>query len=102
MTPSMSARRPGPGFKTMVSRFLPWPAQSPDLNPIEHLWDHLKRELGEYERPPNGMIELWERVEKEQNKFEAVVCQNLIESMPRRVAAVLKAKGDRKSTRLNS
>jgi len=76
------------GFKV-----LPWPAQSPDLNPIEHLWDHLKRELGEYERPPNGMIELWERVEKEWNKIEAVVCQNLIESMPRRVAAVLKAKG---------
>jgi transposase len=76
------------GFKV-----LPWPAQSPDLNPIEHLWDHLKRKLGEYERPPNGMIELWERVEKEWNEIDAVVCQNLIESMPRRVAAVLKAKG---------
>ena len=76
------------GFKVLL-----WPAQSPDLNPIEHLWNHLKRRLGEYERPPNGMMELWERVEKEWNKIEAEVCQNLIESMPRRVAAVLKAKG---------
>ncbi len=78
----------GNGFKV-----LPWPAQSPDLNPIEHLWTHLKVKLGEYERPPGGMIELWERTEKEWNKIDAVVCQNLIESMPRRVAAVLKAKG---------
>jgi len=76
------------GFKV-----LSWPAQSPDLNPIEHLWYHLKKKLGEYERSPSGMIELWERVEEEWNKIDAVVCQNLIESMPRRVEAVLKAKG---------
>jgi transposase len=76
------------GFKV-----LPWPAQSPDLNPIEHLWDHLKRKLGEYERVPGGILELWERVQVEWEKIEPEVCQNLIESMPRRVAAVVKANG---------
>jgi transposase len=70
-----------------------WPAQSPDLNPIEHLWDHLKRKLSEQEIAPRGILELWERIEGEWNKIDAKVCQNLIESMPRRVAAVLKAKG---------
>jgi len=72
---------------------LPWPTQSPDLNPIEKFQGHLKKKLGEYDRSPSGMIELWERVEEEWNKIDAVVCQNLIESMPRRVEAVLKAKG---------
>ncbi|GFV78170.1 transposable element Tcb2 transposase [Trichonephila clavipes] len=23
---------------------LPWPARSPDLSPIEHIWDHLRRQ----------------------------------------------------------
>ena len=80
-------------FEENDFKVLSWPAQSPDLNPIEHLWDHLKRKLGGYERPPSGILELWERVEEEWNKIEPEVCQNLIESMPRRVEAVLKAKG---------
>jgi len=72
---------------------LPWPAQSPDLNPIEHIWGHLKRRIANYDNPPAGILELWERVEEEWNKIGPEVCQNLIESMPRRVEAVLKARG---------
>src|SRR3979490_70815 len=52
-----------------------WPAQSPDLNPIEHLWEHIKRRLGEYETPPGRMLELWERVEAEWDNLPAEVCQ---------------------------
>ena len=74
-------------------KVLSWPAQSPDLNPIEHWWDHLKRRLGEHEKAAGGILELWERVEEEWNKIDTAVCQNLIESMPRRIEAVLKAKG---------
>ncbi|KIK29002.1 hypothetical protein PISMIDRAFT_76441, partial [Pisolithus microcarpus 441] len=47
-------------FGTMV-----WPAQSPDLNPIEHLWGCLKRRLATHENLLNGIHELWERVQVE-------------------------------------
>ena len=72
---------------------LQWPAQSPDLNPIEHLWSHLKRQLNGWSRQPASMIELWERVEYEWENIPREVVEKLIDSMPRRVAAVLKAKG---------
>ncbi|KAF9449129.1 hypothetical protein P691DRAFT_668050, partial [Macrolepiota fuliginosa MF-IS2] len=47
----------------------------------------------EYDSPPDGMNALWERTQKEWDAIKPDVCQNLIESMPRRVQAILKAKG---------
>ena len=49
--------------------------------------------MAEYEQEPKGIIELWERVQIEWDKIEPEVCKNLIESMPRCVEAVIKAKG---------
>ncbi|KAF9219299.1 hypothetical protein BS17DRAFT_717932, partial [Gyrodon lividus] len=68
-------------FRTMV-----WPTQSPDLDPIEHA-------LAEHEQPPKGIGELWERVQVEWERISAVECLKLIESMLRKVEAVIKAKG---------
>ena len=74
-------------------KVLPWPAQSPNLNPIEKVWDTLKVRIGRREKRPTSIHELrnvvlegWERIPKEK-------IQRLYESMPRRVEAVLKAKG---------
>ena len=75
-----------------ISR-LPWPAQSPDLNPIEHLWYHLKRKLGAHKANARGVHELWDRVEKDWSEITVETCRALIESMPRRVEAVIRAKG---------
>ena len=72
---------------------LDWPPQSPDLNPIEHLWAMLKQRLNQYDHPPKGMLELWERIEAEWNKIDKEECCRLIESMPDRINAVIKSKG---------
>ncbi|CAG8651069.1 6666_t:CDS:1, partial [Paraglomus occultum] len=81
-------------FKDNGVEVLVWPAQSPELNPIEHLWQHLKQRLATYyyETGPISMHELWKCVEAEWNKIPPQICIDLITRMPRRVAAVLKAK----------
>ena len=37
---------------------LPWPAKSPDLNPIDHVWDQLDRRLRARAIPPRNIWEL--------------------------------------------
>ena len=80
-------------FQTNNMIVLPWPAQSPDLNPIEHLWHHLKIRLSSYEHKATSIDQLWKRCDEEWNKFSAETCLKYYESMPARVQAVLKAKG---------
>ena len=70
-----------------------WPAQSPDLNPIEHSWGYFKIKLTEYKHLSNGILELWERIQVEWDKIPVEECQKLIESMARRIEAVVRAKG---------
>jgi transposase len=74
-------------------KVLEWPAQSPDLNPLETLWAIVKRRLNEFETPPSGMLELWERIEQIWNEVSPETCRELIKSMPKRIEAVLRAKG---------
>jgi hypothetical protein len=91
--PKHTSKKADIWFEDNNINVLVWPAQSPDLNPIEHLWEHLKRQLLKYPTPPSGCHELWDRIAKEWNNIPPETCQRLIESMPRRIEAVLKAKG---------
>ena len=68
-----------------------WPSQSPDLNPIEHLWDEIGRRLRNI--TTSNATELFRTVQKIWNKIPVTVCQKLVDSMPRRCQAVLEAKG---------
>ncbi|CAG8656280.1 15443_t:CDS:2, partial [Acaulospora colombiana] len=52
---------------------LRWPSQSPDLNPIEHLWAHLKRKLNAYPTSPKSIQELNARIEQEWNQIDPQV-----------------------------
>ena len=56
-------------FQDHDMEVLLWPPHSPDLNPIEHLWNHLKWKLADYEVPPHG---IWNfgRVQKEWGKIK--------------------------------
>lgn len=80
-------------FNEQNINVLDWPAQSPDLNPIEHLWILLKKLIYGYDKPPSGVFELWDRAAEQWGNITAEQCQALIESMPRRLEAVIKAKG---------
>jgi hypothetical protein len=43
--------------------------------------------------PAKGVHELWDRVKEEWNKINTDECRRLIESMPRRIQAVIRAMG---------
>ncbi|KAG0803100.1 hypothetical protein G6F20_013826 [Rhizopus arrhizus] len=70
-----------------------WPAQSPDLNPIEHVWHHLKLRLSAHETRAKGVHELWDRIEEQWARFTKDDCRKYIDSMPDRIKAVIQAKG---------
>jgi transposase len=70
-----------------------WPSQSPDLNPIEHLWAELKRRIQNRRQSPSNKKELWEAIEEEWESIPSDFCNKLIDTMPARIYDVIKAKG---------
>ena len=74
-------------------KVMDWPPQSLDLNPIENLWQQVDVELRRRPGIISGKVELWEKIEKVWEEINVETCINLIESMPRRIQEVIKAKG---------
>ena len=55
---------------------LDWPAQSPDLNPIEHLWMILKKSIGARNPPPCNVDQLKQAIKEEWIKYHKTLCIN--------------------------
>ncbi|CAF3909144.1 unnamed protein product [Rotaria magnacalcarata] len=70
---------------------LKWPSYSPDINPIEHLWDEVERRMKKVH--PKNEKELKEALLRVWNNIEVPVLKKLVDSVPNQLHEVIKMKG---------
>ena len=73
-------------------RVLPWPARSPDLNPIEHIWDIIDRRARP-RRNRQTIAELEADLRAEWAALGPSMIANYINSMQARCQAMIRANG---------
>ncbi|GFX12382.1 transposable element Tcb2 transposase [Trichonephila clavipes] len=71
-----------------------WPACSPDLNPIEHVWDALGRQVAGRQPPPQTLEELERALLEEWDRIPQLVINSLIDSVPQRCSTLLAVRGN--------
>ena len=76
------------GIKT-----LDWPAQSPDLNPIENLWSLIKRKRQKKYGMPRDKVDLINQLMNIWDELDEDLFKNLAESVERRLDAVIRLGG---------
>ena len=67
-----------------------WPSLSPDLNPLEHLWDFLGRQIVGRSRTREELID---NLRNEWERIPQAFIQRLVASMHRRCTACIQARG---------
>ena len=80
-------------FNNHAITILPWSPKSPDMNPIEHLWNELDQCLQLCYDCPTSKDDLWNKLQKQWNNIGVEVIHKLVKSMPNKVHALLKVKG---------
>lgn len=70
-----------------------WPAKSPDMNPIEHLWDYMARRISARPHTAVNLQQLRQWVVEEWRMVPQAYIDGLIGSMPRRLRATIEAGG---------
>ena len=63
------------------------------MSPIEHEWNLFRRRLARDPRPVASKHELWLRVQAIWSSLPQEAIQNLFDSMPRRIVALIAARG---------
>ncbi len=91
LAPAHTAKGTKSWFNDHGVTVLDWPANSPDLNPIENLWGIVKRKMRDTR--PNNADDLKATVKETWASIPPQQCHKLITSMPCRIEAVIKAKG---------
>ncbi len=69
-----------------------WPAQSPDLNPIENLRHYLDLQVRERNMKPSTLDEFCQALEDESKLIDTEVLKKLVYSMPMCYKAVVDVK----------
>ena len=72
---------------------LSWPARSPDLSPIEHLWDHLGQRIERRPNPPMNRDQLVQTLSQEWRAIPDAVIRRLTNSVRCRAHAFILAHG---------
>ncbi|GFX37778.1 transposable element Tcb2 transposase [Trichonephila clavipes] len=72
---------------------LVWPARSPDLNPIENMWDALGRQVADRNYPPTNKNTLIRALTEEWDKLPQQLLDNVVQSMVRRVECCITLHG---------
>jgi hypothetical protein len=72
---------------------LPWPAYSPDMSPIEHVWDALDRCVQQRVPVPANIQQLRTAIEEKWDNIAQARINSLINTMPRRCVAPHEANG---------
>ncbi len=91
LAPAHTAKGTKSWFNDHGVTVLDWPANSPDLNPIENLWGIVKRKMRDTR--PNNADDLKAAIKETWASIPPQQCHKLITSMPREIEAVIKAKG---------
>ncbi|GFX27668.1 transposable element Tcb2 transposase [Trichonephila clavipes] len=71
-----------------------WPTCSPDMNPIEHVWDALGRRVAGRQPPPQILQDLERALLEEWDRIPQLVINSLIDSMPQRGSTLLAVCGN--------
>ncbi len=74
-------------LQTKRWRVLKWPAMSPDLNPIEHLWRDVKTAVGR--RHPSNLNDLEQFAKEEWSKIPVERCKKLIHGYRKRLISAI-------------